>query len=92
MGMLYGVFTSNELMPAAMELASRLAQGSKSAIGLTKKIVNRSFQSDYATMAELESDGQAILFSTEFHKEAVRRFQSKEPPLYNWDKMGESNS
>ena len=43
-------------------------------------------------MAELESDGQAILFSTEFHKEAVRRFQSKEPPLYNWDKMGESNS
>ena len=92
MGMLYGVFSLNELMPAAMELAGRLAQGSKLAIGLTKKIVNRSFQSDYATMAELESDGQAILFSTEFHKEAVRRFQRKEPPLYNWDKMGESNS
>ncbi len=92
LGMLYGVYSSNELMPAAMELAGRLAQGSKSAISLTKKIVNRSFQSDYATMAELESDGQAILFSTDFHKEAVRRFQSKEPPLYNWDKMGESNN
>ena len=92
MGMLYGVYSLIKLMPAAMELAGRLVQGSKSAIGLTKKVVNRSFQSDYATMAELESTGQAIHFSTDFHKEAVRRFQSKEPPLYNWDKMRETNS
>ncbi len=92
MGMLYGVYSSNELMPAALELAGRLAQGSKSAISLTKKIVNRSFQSDYATMAELESDGQAILFATDFHKEAVRRFQNKEAPLYNWDAMDKADN
>ena len=75
MGLLYGIYGSEELLPAARALAGRLAQGSKAAIGLTKKIVNRSFQSDYATMAELEADGQAIMFSTEFHKEAVRRFR-----------------
>ena len=92
MGMLYGIYSSNELMPAAKELAVRLAEASKPAIGLTKKLINRSFQSDYATMAELESDGQSILFSTKFHKEAVRRFQSKEPPLYNWDKMDGSKN
>ena len=86
-GMLYGIYSSTELIPAAKEIANRLAKGSKPAISLTKKIVNRSFQSDYATMAELESDAQAILFSTKFHVEAVNRFQSKEPPLYNWDKM-----
>ena len=91
-GMLYDIYPSNELMPAAMEVAMRLAHGSKPAISLTKKIVNRSFQSDYATMAELESDGQAILFSTKFHKEAVRRFQNKEAQLYNWDKMDKVKS
>lgn len=88
MGLLYGVYARDDLMPAARSLAGRLAQGSKAAIGLTKKIVNRSFQSDYATMAELESDGQAILFTTDYHREAVGRFQNKEPALYNWDKMG----
>jgi 2-(1,2-epoxy-1,2-dihydrophenyl)acetyl-CoA isomerase len=92
MGLLYGVYASEELLPAARTLAERLAQGSKAAIGLTKKIVNRSFQSDYATLAELEADGQAMMFSTEFHREAVRRFQSKEPALYNWDKMGDAES
>jgi len=90
MGLLYGIYPPDELLPAARALAGRLAQGSKAAIGMTKKIVNRSFQSDYATMAELEADGQAILFSTEFHQEAVRRFQNKEAPLYNWDKMGKA--
>ena len=59
---------------------------------MTKKIVNRSFQSDYATMAELEADGQAIMATTDYHKEAVRRFQNKEPALYNWDKMGASDN
>ncbi len=92
MGLLYGIYPPDELLPAARSLAERLAQGSKAAIGLTKKIVNRSFESDYATMAELESDGQAILFATDYHREAVRRFQNKEAALYNWDKMGQAES
>jgi len=92
MGLLYGIYPPDELLPAARSLAERLAQGSKAAIGLTKKIVTRSFESDYATMAELESDGQAILFATDYHREAVRRFQNKEAALYNWDKMGQAES
>ena len=92
MGLLYGIYPADDLMPAARALAARLAQGSKEAIGMTKKIVNRSFQSDYATMAELEADGQAIMATTDYHKEAVRRFQNKEPALYNWDKMGASDN
>jgi 2-(1,2-epoxy-1,2-dihydrophenyl)acetyl-CoA isomerase len=87
MDLLYAIHGEAELMTAAHTLAERLAQGSKYAIGVTKKIVNRSFQSDYAAMAEMEADAQAIMITTEFHQEAVRRFQSKEPPLYNWDAM-----
>ncbi len=87
MGLLYAIHGQEDLLPAARALALRLAQGSKTAIGMTKRIANRSFQSDYTTMAEMEADAQAIVFTTDFHKEAVRRFQSKETPLYNWDAM-----
>ena len=87
MGLLFAIHGEDELLPAAQALAARLAQGSKHAIGVTKQITNRSFQSDYASMAEMEADAQAIMFTTDFHKEAVRRFQSKETPLYNWDAM-----
>ncbi len=87
MGLIYAIHSQEELLPAAQALAARLAQGSKQAIGVTKRVVNRSFQSDYATMAEMEADSQAIMATTDFHKEAVRRFQGKESPLYNWDAM-----
>jgi 2-(1,2-epoxy-1,2-dihydrophenyl)acetyl-CoA isomerase len=87
MDLLYAIHPAQDLLPAAHALAGRLAQGSKHAIGVTKKIVNRSFQSDYGAMAEMEAAAQAILFTTDFHQEAVRRFQSKETPLYNWDAL-----
>ena len=87
MDLLFGIYGQEDLLPAAHVLAGRLAQGSKHAIGITKKIVNRSFQSDYATLAEMEADAQAIMLTTDFHQEAVRRFQDKETPLYNWDAM-----
>ncbi len=87
MDLLYAIHPQQDLLPAAHALAGRLAQGSKHAIGVTKKIVNRSFQSDYATMAEMEAAAQAIMFTTDYHQEAVRRFQGKEPPMYNWDAM-----
>ena len=87
MDLIYSIHPNGELLPAAHALAARLAQGSKHAIGVTKKIVNRSFQSEYSTMAQMEADSQAIMATTDFHKEAVRRFQSKETPLYNWDAM-----
>lgn len=90
MGLLYAIHGSENLLPASRVLAGRLAQGSKAVIGITKRIANRSFQSDYTTMAELEADAQSIVFTTDFHKEAVRRFQSKETPLYNWDAMGKT--
>ncbi len=34
-----------------------------------------------------KANGQALMFTTDFHKEAVRRFVDKEPRLYDWDSM-----
>lgn len=81
------IHPSEDLLAQAHKLAERLAMGSKEAIGLTKQLVNRSQNSDYATMAELEANGQAMMHETEFHREAVRRFIAKEPALYNWDEF-----
>ena len=38
-------------------------------------------------MVEAELAAQNACRDTEFHREAVRRFASKEPALYNWDAM-----
>lgn len=81
------VHAPDELDDAVNSFAARLAQGSKEAIGLTKRLVNRSMESDYRTMARMEADGQTLMFDTDFHREAVRRFVEKEPSLYNWDEM-----
>ncbi|MEM7253828.1 MAG: enoyl-CoA hydratase/isomerase family protein [Pseudomonadota bacterium] len=90
LGLVLDVVPSDELMAHVDQFAKRLACGSKEAIGLTKQLVNRSFQSDYATMAELEANGQAMMHETEFHRDAVRRFVNKEPARYNWDEFNQT--
>ena len=87
LGIVLAVHSDNELRNESERLARRLAQGSRQAIGLTKHLVNRSHESDYDTMAELEANGQAMMHDTDFHQEAVRRFGAKEPSLYNWDDL-----
>lgn len=90
LGLIYAIHEPEDLMTEADALARRLAQGSKNAIAVTKKLVNRSFNTDYRTMAEMEADGQALMFTTDYHKEAVRRFIDKEPPMYDWDALKDS--
>ena len=85
LGLVLEIHPSEQLDAAALMFAQRLAQGSNAAMALTKLIVNRSFESDYDTLAELEANGQAMMRATEFHNEAVRRFVAKQPSLFNWD-------
>ncbi|MBT6275055.1 MAG: enoyl-CoA hydratase/isomerase family protein, partial [Chromatiales bacterium] len=74
LGLVLSVHDSAALGQAVDAFAARLAQGSRQAIGLTKQLINRSHASDYATMAELEANGQSMMHETPFHAEAVRRF------------------
>ena len=48
-------------------------------------MLNQSLSLDHRTLLELEAMAQAIARDSDFHKEAVRRFAAKEPPLYDWD-------
>ena len=88
MGFVHTVVDEGEdVVAAAQAYAGKLAQGPKTAVALTKRLVNKTFQVSYADVAAAEADGQTLLFTSDFSREAIRRFLGKEAPLYNWDQM-----
>jgi len=91
LGLVLSVHAPGELDEAVDAFARRLAKGSKAAMGVTKQLVNRSLESDYQTMARYEADGQALMFDTAFHRDAVERFVNKQPSRYNWDEFADGN-
>jgi len=90
MGIVYAVHPSETLMEAVETFAGRMTHASKSAITVTKRAVNKTFEASYAETVTAEATGQPLLFTTDFHKEAARRFVAKEPSLYDWDRMNKS--
>jgi 2-(1,2-epoxy-1,2-dihydrophenyl)acetyl-CoA isomerase len=87
LGIVLAIHPSESLMDEARTFAGRLAHGSKPAMALTKRVVNGAYEMPYRDVVDAEANGQALMFTTDFHKEAVRRFVDKEPRLYDWDSM-----
>ena len=85
LGLVHSVHPAGETLAAAQAYAARLAEGPKTAHALTKRLVNKSFERGWQDIADAEADGQTLLFTSDFAREAIRRFLEKEPPLYNWD-------
>ncbi|GJG98833.1 enoyl-CoA hydratase/isomerase family protein [Cupriavidus pauculus] len=83
-GAVFEIVPQDQLHARADQLARGLAGASPVAFGLAKRALNQSTGSDMRAMLELESLGQGIAFSTDYHHEAVRRFKAKEPPLFQW--------
>lgn len=87
LGIVHTIVEDGDVLAEAQAYAARIAQGPKTAVALTKRLVNKTFQSNYGDIADAEADGQTLLFTSDFAQEAVRRFVEKETPLYNWDAM-----
>lgn len=83
-GVVAEIAPQEQLHQRARALACGLVSASPVAFAMTKRALNQSVGSDVRTMLELESLGQGIAFTTAYHREAVRRFKEKEPPLYRW--------
>ncbi len=81
------VDADDQLLPAATAFARRFCNASTAAIGTAKVLMAKSFESDHRTMLEFEAFGQAQLYTTDFHKDAVRRFSAKEPARFDWEQM-----
>lgn len=79
LGIVYALHEPEALLPQALALAQRFTQASPLAIGLTKNILNQSFQLDQRALAELESYAQGLCMDSDYHRDAVRRFLAREP-------------
>ncbi len=84
-GIVMEIHPSADLTAAALTLARRMQQGSRAAFGLTKRIVNQSFDIDAGGLIEMEAAGQAICLSSAYHADAVGRFKAKQPLKFNWE-------
>ena len=83
-GAVFEIVPQDHVHARADQLARGLAGASPVAFGLAKRALNQSIGADVRTMLELESLGQGIAFTTDYHHEAVRRFKEKEAPLFQW--------
>jgi enoyl-CoA hydratase/carnithine racemase len=80
MGLVSRVVPHDELMPAAMELATRLAHGATQSISLIKYLVQKSTHTDMRKSLEMAHVAQEASRATEDHKEAVQAFIDKRRP------------
>jgi 2-(1,2-epoxy-1,2-dihydrophenyl)acetyl-CoA isomerase len=74
-----------DVLPTAIELATRLAAGPTRALGLTKRLYRRSRDSDMLTAFEEERAAQALISTTQDRIEGVRSFAEGRPPEFKGD-------
>src|SRR5437899_2672528 len=77
LGLVNKVVPAEELMPAARDMAQRLAKLPTRAIGLTKRLLLRSFGSDLDAALEAEAFAQQTAALTADHREGVQAFFEK---------------
>lgn len=87
LGIVNSLHAPEELLPAAQDMARKFTHGSRVAMAQAKQLIDRSLDSTQAEMLEAEVEAQPHCRASTFHQEAVRRFTSKEPRLYDWDAM-----
>lgn len=85
LGILFRIVEQESLMHEALALAERYHHASTDALGIAKNILNRSFNLDQDTLAELEASAQALALHTAYHDEAVANFLNKRPLKFQGD-------
>jgi enoyl-CoA hydratase/carnithine racemase len=87
LGIVYAVHAPDALAQEAHRFARRFVSGPREALGLSKRLLNQSFESSYAPLAELECATQAVASSVPWHAEAVAAFLEGKPGRYDWDRQ-----
>jgi len=82
LGLVNKVVPAAQLEAACREWAERLAQGPTFAIGLSKRLLNRSLQADMDTLFAEEAFTQALVANSDDMREGIRSFMEKRPPAF----------
>ena len=73
-GLINRIVAPQALMDEVQALAARLAAGPSFALGMTKTLLNRELDADFASAIEAEAQGQAICMKTPSFREAYEAF------------------
>jgi 2-(1,2-epoxy-1,2-dihydrophenyl)acetyl-CoA isomerase len=76
---------AEEVLPVAMDLAQRLAEGPTRALGLTKRMYRRSLSNDMATSLEEERAATALISTTADRREGMASFVEGRPAEFIGD-------
>ncbi len=82
LGVVNRLAAPDAVLPAARELAARLAAGPRRAIGLAKQMVNRAATGDLRAALDHEAQAQPLMFQTADFREGARAFAEKRPPAF----------
>lgn len=83
MGIINRIVETDALMEEVNAVALKLAGGPDLALGLMKKLVNKSILADINETFELEGFAQGMCFESSNFKEGVNAFFEKRKPLFN---------
>src|SRR5690349_7363503 len=81
-GLVNRVVPHDGLLPAAQELAARLAQGPGLALSMTKRMLNNEWNMDLVSALEAEAQAQALLLMGEDHRRFYEAFRAKAKPKF----------
>jgi len=81
-GLLNRTVPEGEALPAARELAERIASGPSVAVELVKQAIYRGIHNSLQQQIELECFADYATFRTEDHQEGVQAFFEKRPPRF----------
>lgn len=81
-GMINAVYPADELMKQAMAMANEIANGPTRAIGIAKTMLHQSAEMNFPAALDYEAAVQAIVSSTDDHREGVRAFAEKRKPKF----------
>lgn len=74
-----------DVLPTALELAGRLAEGPTRALAMTKRLYRRSLDSDFTAAFEAERNAQALISTTKDRREGVASLMEKRPAAFIGD-------
>lgn len=81
-GVINRLVAKDQVLPTALELATRLAQGPTRTLGLTKRLYRRSMDSDIMGMFNEETASQALNATTSDRVEGMKAFVEGRPAKF----------
>jgi 2-(1,2-epoxy-1,2-dihydrophenyl)acetyl-CoA isomerase len=81
-GLINRLVAREQVLPTAMELAKRLADGPTRTLGLTKRLYHRSLEADMTSMFNEETASQVLNSTTQDRIEGIKAFVENRPPKF----------